>query len=137
MTGTIKKVDYFAMDVPDKPGEGARILGALAGSGINLLAYSGFPRGRRSQLDFIPENTAAFKTAAKGAKLKLRAKKAGFLVQGEDRPGAVADIMKQLADAKINVTALTAVSSGMGQYGAILWVKPRDVKKAAKSLGVS
>lgn len=137
MTETIKKVDYFAMDVPDKPGEGARILGALAGAGINLLAFSGFPRGRRAQLDFIPENTDAFKSAAKGAKLKLRAKKAGFLVQGDDRPGAVADIMQKLADVKINVTAITAVSAGMGRYGAILWVKPRDVNKAAKSLGVS
>jgi hypothetical protein len=137
MAETIKKVDYFAMDVPDKPGEGARILGALAGAGINLLAFSGFPRARRAQLDFIPENTDAFKTAAKGAKLKLRAKKAGFLVQGDDRPGAVADIMKQLENAKINVTALTAVSAGVGRYGAILWVKPRDVNKAVKSLGVS
>lgn len=137
MTEIIKNVDYFAMDVPDKPGEGARILGVLAGAGINLLAFSGFPRARRAQLDFIPENTDAFKTAAKGAKLRVRAKKTGFLVQGDDRPGAVADIMKRLADAKINVTALTAVSAGTGRYAAILWVKPRDVKKAARSLGVS
>ena len=58
-------------------------------------------------------------------------------MQGDDRPGAVADIMKQLESAKINITALTAVSAGVGRYGAILWVKPRDVNKAAKSLGIS
>ena len=30
MADIVKKVAYFAMDVPNKPGEGARVLGALA-----------------------------------------------------------------------------------------------------------
>ncbi len=137
MAETIRKVDYFAMDVPDKPGEGARVLGALADAGVNLLAFTGFPVGRRAQIDFIPEDAALFKAAAKNAKLKLRAKKAGFLVQGDDRPGAVADLLKRLADARINVTAVDAVGAGMGRYGAILWVKSKDVNKAAKALGAS
>ena len=34
------------------------------------------------------------------------------------------------------VTAADAVCAGAGRYGAILWVKPRDVKKAAAVLGV-
>jgi hypothetical protein len=125
------------MDVPNKPGEGARILGDLAGAGVNLLAFTGFPSGRRAQIDFIPEDVAAFKAAAKNAKLKPRAKKTGFLAQGDDRPGAVAELLKRLADAGINVTAIDAVSAGMGRYGAILWVQPRDVNKAAKALGAS
>ena len=60
-----------------------------------------------------------------------------FLISGEDRPGAVAGLYEKLAAAKINVTATDAVCAGMGRYGAILWVKPRDVKKAAKVLGVA
>jgi hypothetical protein len=44
--------------------------------------------------------------------------------------------MATLADAKINITALQAVCAGAGRYGALLFVKPRDVKKAAKALGV-
>ncbi len=137
MTDTIRKVSYFAMDVPNKPGEGARIAGALSGAGVNLLAFTGFPSGRRAQIDFIPEDAVAFKTAARDAKLKIKPQKFGFLIQGDDRPGAVADIMKRLANARINVTAIDAVSAGAGRYGAILWVKSRDVNKAAKVLGVS
>lgn len=135
MAETIRKVDYFAMEVPNKPGEGARVTGALADAGVNLLAFTGFPAGRRAQIDFIPEDTALFKAAAKQARIKVKAGKTGFLVQGDDRPGAVAGILKLLADAKINVTAIDAVSAGMGRYGAILWVQPRDVNKAAKALG--
>lgn len=135
MADTIQRVQYFYSEVPDKPGEGAKILRMLQQEGINLLAFSGFPEGRRAQIDLIPADPAALKAAAKKAKLKLKGPKTGFLVQGDDRVGAVADIMSQLTGAKINVTAIDAVSAGFGRYGAILWVKPRDVKKAAELLG--
>jgi hypothetical protein len=134
MADTIKKVSYFAMDVANKPGEASRVLQALSQIGVNLLAFSGFPRGRRAQLDFVPEDKARFKKALTRAKLKAHPKKTGFLVQGEDRLGAVAEVLQKLEKANINVTAVDAVSAGDGRYGAILWVKPLDVKKAAKSL---
>ncbi len=134
MTDIIKKVAYFAVDVPNKPGEGARMLGALANAGVNLLAFTGFPSGRKSQLDIIPEDVAMFKKAAKAAKIKTRPQKFGILVQGDERKGAVAELLKTLAEKKINVTAIDAVSAGAVRYAAILWVKPGDVNKAAKAL---
>jgi hypothetical protein len=134
MTDVIKKVSYFAMDVADKPGEAARVLTTLSQAGVNLLAFSGFPRGRRSQLDFIPENVELFRKALSMARLKVKSKKTGFLVQGDDRPGAVAEVLQKLADATINVTAVDGVSAGGGRWGAILWVKPQSVNKAAKVL---
>jgi hypothetical protein len=137
MADIVRKVGYFAMDVPNRPGEGARVLGNLADMGVNLLAFKGFPSGRKAQLDFIPEDVDLFKNAVKAAKIKTRPQKFGFLVQGDDRKGAVADLLKTLAEKKINVTATDAVSAGAGRYAAILWVAPRDVNKAAKALGAS
>lgn len=138
MEDMIRKVDYFTMQVSDKPGEGARVLNALREAGVNLLAFTGFPEGRRkAQLDFVAEDTAALKAAAKRAKMKLSPKKSAFLVQGEDRPGAIAEIMGRLAAAKINVTAIDGLCAGGGRFGAILWVKGPDVRKAAKVLGAS
>jgi hypothetical protein len=134
MADVIKKISYFSMGVADKPGEGARILQLLSDAGINLLAFTGFPRGRRAQIDLVPENTAYFRKALARTKLKVRPKKTGFLVHGIDRPGAVAEITRKLAKANINLTAMDAVSAGKGRYGAILWVKPKDVNKAAKAL---
>ncbi len=135
MADVVKKVAYFAMDVPNKPGEGARVLGALAEAGVNMLAFTGFPSGRKAQLDIIPEDVAIFKKAVKAAKMKTRPQKFGFLVQGNDRKGAVAGLLKTLAEKKINVTAVDAVSAGAGRYAAILWVKSEDVNKTAKALG--
>jgi hypothetical protein len=137
MAQTIRRVDYFYIETPNRPGEAARALKALKDARINLLAFSGFPKGRRAQLDFIPADPAALVKAAKRAGWKLSAKKSGFLIQGEDRPGAVADILTKLADAKINVTAVDAVCAGADRYGAILWVKPPDLKRAAKALGAT
>jgi hypothetical protein len=135
MPDTISKRDYFAIEIPDKPGEGVRILQALKDQGVNLVAFTGFPTGRRAQLDFIPEDTAQLKSAAKALKLKLGARKTCFVIEGEDRVGALTDTLARLAEAKINVTALDAVAAGTGRYGALFWVKPGDVNKAAKLLG--
>lgn len=135
MADDIRRVDYFYVQVPNKPGEGARVLGALRDAGVNLLAFSGFPEGRGAQMDFVPEDAAAFRQAARNATWKLKGPKKAFLVAGDDRPGVVAELMRKLADAKINVTAIDAVSAGSGRYGAILWVAPRDVGRAAKALG--
>ncbi len=137
MLDTVRKLDYFAIQAPDRPGEGARLLAALRSHGVNLLALIGFPSGRKVQIDLVPEDAAALRAAAKQMKLALGAKKSCFVIQGDDRVGALADTLQTLADAKINVTAIQAVTAGMGRFGAIFWVKPRDVAKAAKALGAS
>ena len=133
---SIRVVDYFYVMASHKPGVGAAMLGELRRAGVNLLAFSGFPSGRAAQIDFVPESSQAFRDAAKRAKWKVKGPKRAFLVAGEDRTGAVAELMTRLAEAKINVTAIDALCAGAGRYGAIFWVAPRDVKKASQVLGV-
>ena len=135
MAETIRKVSYYYATVPDKPGEGARMLQTLRSAGVNLLAFHAFPSARKSQADFVPSDAASFERAAKAAKLKLSKPKTAFLVEGDDRVGVLAGIMTRLGDAKVNVTAVSAVCAGMGRYGAIFWVKPKDFTKAATAVG--
>jgi hypothetical protein len=137
MADTVRIVDYFYISAPNRAGEGSRALATLKDAGVNLLAFSGFPQGRRAQMDFIPVDPGAFKQAAKKAKWKVVGPKRGFLVQGDDRVGAVADLLERLGSAKINVTAIDAVSVAGGRYGAIFWVAPKDVRRAAALLGAS
>jgi hypothetical protein len=133
MAETVRQVDYFYMEVPNKIGEGAKVLQALREAAVNLVAFSGFPAGRRAQLDFFPADPAAFKAVAKANRWKLVGPKRGFLIQGDDRVGAVADLIGKLAAANINVIAIDAVSVDE-RYGALCWVAPRDVRKAATLL---
>src|SRR5438093_10957712 len=114
MGESIRTVDYFYMESPDQPGEAARVLDQLRKAGVNLLVFSGFPVGRKAQLDFVPENAAAFRAVAKASKWKLNGPKKGFLVQGDDRVGAVADILGRLGAGKVRVTSRVAVWAGGG-----------------------
>jgi len=134
MAEAIRQVEYFYVEVANKVGEGAKVLRTLKDAGVNLVAFSGFPSGRRAQLDFFPADAAAFKQVAKTNRWKVVGPKRGFLVDGDDRIGAVADLIGRLAEAKIDVIAVDAVSVG-DRYGALCWVAPRDAKKAATVLG--
>jgi len=136
MAETIRRVEYYYVVVKDKPGSGAAVLDALREGGVNLLAYLGFPSGRgKSQIDLVPEDPKAFKAIAQKAGLKLSRAKRAFLVEGDDRIGAVAEVTRRLAEAKVNVTAACATAAGGGRYGMILWVPPAAYAKAAKTLG--
>ncbi len=135
MAETVRTMDYFYVMVPDKPGEGARILAELKNAGVNLIAYSGFPEGRGAQLDFVPMNSMAFRDVAKRMKWKVKGPKRCFIIEGDDRIGACAEVLGKLAAAKVNVVAMDAVAAGAGRWGAILWVSPGAVKKAAAVLG--
>ncbi len=136
MADTVRRVQYFSIEVPDKPGEAFRVLQALVSGGINLLACSGHTVRRRARIDVVPDDIQAFETVAGKAGLTFPATKDGFLIQGEDRPGALAHNLQRLANAGINVTGIDAIGAGAGRWGAILWVKPEDMSRAASALGV-
>jgi hypothetical protein len=117
MADRVRKVKYTYAAVPNRAGQGARLLSELERSGVNLLAYSGFPiGGGRSQIDFVLEDIGSLNRVARKNGWRLSKVKKGFLVQGTDRVGAVNRQLKKLADAGINVTAADAVTAGQGRY---------------------
>jgi hypothetical protein len=136
MADSARTVEYQYVTVPDAPGEVQRILSALQSSGVNLVAFLGFPSGSgQSQIDLVPEDPGALRSAAEQAGVTLSEPKRAFLIQGEDRVGAVADATAKLADANVNITAAAAVGAGSGRYGMILWVAPADYERAVGALG--
>lgn len=133
MSDAIRKVQYYYATIPHRPGTGARLLGAFRDAGVDFLAVHAFPEGGEAQIDFFPRDPGAFERAAEAVGVELSPPKAAFVVQGADRPGAVAALLARLAEAGVNVTAMDAVSSGE-QFGALLWVGPDDVDRAARAL---
>jgi len=136
MADMIRTAQYFKVQIADNPGTLGGMLAPLREEGVNLLAVHAFPRNRRTQVDVVPEDPTAFKNVAKAHKLKVQGPKMCLLVEGDDRPGVLADLTDRLGSARINMTAVTGLAAGQGRFGAILWVKPRDVKKAAKIFGI-
>jgi hypothetical protein len=134
---TVRTVDYFYLEVADQPGALAPVLARLKEARVNLLSFTAFPsRGGKAQVDLVPESSEALAKAARAAGFSLSEKKRAFFVQGTDRPGALAEVHRKLADAGINVTAANGCVAPKGGFGMILWVKPDKFDAAAKVLGV-
>jgi hypothetical protein len=135
MAKAIRKVDYYVLRADDRPGEGAHMLKTLKKHGVNLLALTAFPMRGGSQVDLIPEDPKKLVEIAGRYGWTLSAKKSGFLAQGRDRAGALLKFAEKLGKAGINITAIDAIAAGDDRYGAIFWVKQKDVDKAARLIG--
>jgi hypothetical protein len=130
------RIEYFAVTMDDKPGIGADIGKRLTKENVNLLALQAFPiEPGKVQVDFVPENPDLFSKAARKLGLSIGPPKTAFIVQGTDRVGALGETLDRLGTQGINVRATCGVASGGNRYGAIVWVPPADVEKAARALG--
>src|SRR5438045_6871907 len=121
MADQTRRLDYFYVEVPDKPGEGVRLLAALKEAGIDLLNFTAFPTGNgKAQIDLVTQNADALTRAAKTAGLTLSGRKQAFFVQGPNRAGAAAESLRQLSHAGVNPRAApgSAGPRGPGQNRA-------------------
>jgi hypothetical protein len=134
MASRVRRASYFKTTVPNRAGQGAKVLGALGKAGVDLLAVLGFPTRGGAQLDLITRDRGGLARAARKAGIRLSGPKHVFLIEGDDRPGAFAAVIEKLAAKRISVTAAAGARAGGGRWGGILWVKPRDVAKAARAL---
>ncbi|MGM0668410.1 MAG: hypothetical protein ACQET1_01760 [Gemmatimonadota bacterium] len=135
MISSVTDVEFFSLVVPDKPGEARKLLEFLSEKLVNLLALNVAPiGGGQSQIDFFPEDPELLKQAADDAGMPLVGPKKAFLVQGEDKIGALYDFHLKLSNAGINIRASTAVVDGTGRFGYIVRVDDADYEQASEVL---
>jgi hypothetical protein len=135
MISSVKEVDFFSLVVPDKPGEARKLLEFLSEKMVNLLALSVFPLGGgESQIDFFPEDPELLRQAAADAQMTLEGPKKAFLIQGDDKIGALYDFHLKLANARINIRASNGVVDGTGRFGHVIWVDDADFSEASEVL---
>lgn len=137
MSAKISTVDYYYMTVPDKPGAACNVLFQLAAADVNLLAFSAVPIGpENTQLVLFPQNIESLARGAEKAGFVLSGPNRAFLIQGDDKLGALVSIHERLSDAGINVYASTGVSDGRGGFGYVMYVKSDRFDEAARVLNV-
>jgi predicted amino acid-binding ACT domain protein len=135
MAVSIRRVDYYYVKVQDRPGEGYRLLSLLAEQGVDLLAFSAVPLGGEfTQLVLFPADTALFLKTAQQAALEPAGPQGAFLITGDDKLGAFAEIHRKLAEARINVFMSSGVTDDRGGFGYLIHVRPEDYERAAKVL---
>lgn len=134
MSWQIRRVACFVTSVEDLPGEAYIVLLSLSGLGVNLLAFTVAPVGPgRSRLTLFPEDAERMASEARRAGVTLDGPHRALLVQGDDEPGALAEIHQRLYQAKVNVLASSGVTLG-GGFGYVIQVRPEDFDRAAEAL---
>jgi hypothetical protein len=137
MACRIRRVEYFHATVVDEPGEAYKVLHALAGLGVNLLAFTAVPVGPDStQITVFPEDPGKMRSEAQKAGMALDGPHRALLVQGDDELGVLATVHEKLYRADVNVYASSAIADGFGKYGHLIYVRPEDYERAAKALEI-
>jgi hypothetical protein len=137
MAYTIRRVEYFHATVVDQPGEAYKVLSALEGLGVDLLAFTAVPAGSdRTQLTLFPADPSKMTSEARKSKMDLDGPHPALLLQGDDELGALVTVHEKLYRAGVNVYASSGVSDGHGKYGYVIYVREEDCERAAKALEV-
>jgi prephenate dehydratase len=132
---TVRRVKSFVVDAENKPGVLAQYLKGLRDNGVKLKGLWGFATmGGNAKIHCIPEDEAKFRQACQKMGREPR-ERISFSVTGEDRVGALCELLEKVAAANISFNALDAISSGT-MFGAYIWGDRTNSEALGKTLGV-
>jgi len=102
----------LSVSLPDKPGTLFKATDAIAKRGINIEGYCVVPSGKEGTLHVMTADPAGTKKALEDAGFTVREELDAFAVKIPDRPGALASILRPIADAEQNVGVTYSLSDG-------------------------
>jgi hypothetical protein len=100
----------FSVTLDNKPGELARLAGALAEKGINLRTAAATTQGAKGIVNLITSDDGKTRDTLKTQRFTFTEDEA-LVARLEDKPGALAQLAKNLAAARVNITSVALLSS--------------------------
>lgn len=135
MRPSLRRVDSYSMELPNRPGEAYRILQALDESGVRLVFFTAYPIGEgKALVDLVVDDPGRLYAAIATRHLPAVKRTPAFMISGSERLGGAAEVLGRLAEARINVHAASGTAQG-GAYGMVLWIQPAEFEAATKALG--
>jgi hypothetical protein len=133
----VSRADMWSATIEDQPGGAARVLDPVAKAGANFE----FAFARRAPE--LPGKGLLFVLPVKGARVLQAAQAAGLAkaegihtvrVEGANRPGATAAIVRALANAGINFRAFSATAVGRKFAGFLALDSAEDAAQVVSVL---
>jgi hypothetical protein len=123
----VRRAYQLEVIVRGKPGALGQVLQSLATGGADLRGVCTYNQGDRGVIQIIPHDLdraeAALRTAGYAS-----TRKEVVVVEGEDKPGIVADLGRRLGRAGVNIEFLYATGTPGGKFLAAF--NTADIKAA-------
>lgn len=133
MDADCRMMSFFALTLPNRPGELANFTAQLTNAGINILGlWSDNPGGAETRIACVPESAAAFRQFFNNVDMRVEEGNTIF-VRDTDQPGRLTALLNKIADAKINVESIECVATG-DVYGCFIWTTPDRLEELRKVL---
>lgn len=102
----------FTLVPDDQPGVLARLGEAAGAAGINIEGISAFTGQGKGVVHVLVEDAEEALEALAAAGLDVRAAREVLVVDIEDRPGALGEVCRRLADAGVNIQQAYTAAGG-------------------------
>lgn len=109
----------LSVTLPDKPGTLFKVTDAIAKSGVNIEGYCVVPSsGKEGVFHLFTSDPASAKKALENAGFSIREELDAFAVPVPDRPGALASVLRPIADQELNVGVTYSLTDGRIAFAA-------------------
>jgi hypothetical protein len=129
--GNVQRRKIMAMDLTvileDRPGTLADLGEALGKAGINIEGGCGFPCEGKGVIHILVEDAAAARQALEEAGIEVRGERQVLVLEIEDRPGALGEVSRRIANAGVNIDLAYLASNNR----LVLGVDDLDKARAA------
>ncbi len=117
------------IDLPDHPGELARLLGVLAAASVNIDAMSANSGSGHSYVSLITDQPIKARQSIKNAGYAC-SQRTVIVVSLPNAPGALAALARKLGDAGVNIESVVPLEDVGDRVQLALGVDNRDAARA-------
>jgi hypothetical protein len=108
----------LVIDIENTPGALARVAAAISDAGVNIAAATCLGPGERAELHILVPRAGAAKHALSLSQLGVSREREVVVVDVEDRPGALADLTREIARAGVDLDLVYVATRNRVVFGA-------------------
>ena len=108
----------LVIEVDNEPGALARVATAISDAGVNISAATCFGNGELAELHILVPHAAAAKHVLGISNLAVTREREVVVADVEDRPGVLADLARQIADAGVDLDLLYIATRNRVVFGS-------------------
>jgi hypothetical protein len=108
----------MVIEVENEPGALAHVAAAVSDAGVNLAAATFTGTGHTAELHILVPHAEAVRHALAITNTAVTREREVVVVEVEDRPGVLADLARQVADAGVNLDLVYVATHNRVVFGS-------------------